>query len=51
MQSVGDWLDRLGLGQYENTLVANGYDDTDFLVSNFSAYTMLMKITFVSLRI
>ncbi|XP_041365228.1 ankyrin repeat and SAM domain-containing protein 1A-like isoform X2 [Gigantopelta aegis] len=31
MQSVGDWLDRLGLGQYENTLVANGYDDTDFL--------------------
>lgn len=33
MQSVGDWLDSLGLGQYENTLVANGFDDMDFMVS------------------
>ena len=33
IQSVGEWLDSLGLGQYENTLVANGFDDTDFLVS------------------
>ncbi|XP_076471992.1 uncharacterized protein LOC143301522 isoform X2 [Babylonia areolata] len=31
IQSVGEWLDSLGLGQYENTLVANGFDDTDFL--------------------
>lgn len=31
--SVGDWLEGLGLGRYENTLVANGFDDLDFLVS------------------
>ncbi|XP_076451066.1 uncharacterized protein LOC143286967 isoform X2 [Babylonia areolata] len=31
IQSVGEWLDSLGMGQYENTLVANGFDDTDFL--------------------
>ncbi|KAK7477301.1 hypothetical protein BaRGS_00031489, partial [Batillaria attramentaria] len=31
IQSVGEWLDSFGLGQYENTLVANGFDDTDFL--------------------
>jgi len=32
IQSVGDWLEGLGLPQYENSLVANGFDDTDFLV-------------------
>ncbi|KAJ8304123.1 hypothetical protein KUTeg_017706, partial [Tegillarca granosa] len=31
LQSVGDWLDDIELGQYENTLVANGFDHTDFL--------------------
>ena len=31
--SVGEWLEENGLGQYENTLVANGFDHTDFLVS------------------
>ncbi|KAK3778412.1 hypothetical protein RRG08_014039 [Elysia crispata] len=31
IQSVGSWLADIGLGQYENTLVANGFDDTDFL--------------------
>lgn len=35
MQSVGDWLDSLGLPQYENTLVANGFDDMDFMVSDY----------------
>jgi len=33
IHSVGEWLESLGLGQYENTLYANGFDDTDFLVS------------------
>lgn len=33
MLSVGDWLENIGLGQYEYTLVANGFDNTDFLVS------------------
>ena len=31
--SIGEWLEENGLGQYENTLVANGFDHTDFLVS------------------
>ncbi|GFO41662.1 ankyrin repeat and sterile alpha motif domain-containing protein 1b, partial [Plakobranchus ocellatus] len=31
IQSVGSWLSDIGLAQYENTLVANGFDDTDFL--------------------
>ncbi|XP_059148477.1 ankyrin repeat and SAM domain-containing protein 1A-like isoform X2 [Physella acuta] len=31
IQSVGEWLSDVGLPQYENTLVANGFDDTDFL--------------------
>ncbi|XP_055998045.1 ankyrin repeat and sterile alpha motif domain-containing protein 1B-like isoform X10 [Ostrea edulis] len=32
--SVGEWLEEIGLGQYENTLVANGFDHTDFLGKN-----------------
>jgi len=31
-QSVGDWLADLELSEYENMLVANGYDDMDFMV-------------------
>ncbi|VDI68419.1 Hypothetical predicted protein, partial [Mytilus galloprovincialis] len=31
IHSVGEWLESLSLGQYENTLYANGFDDTDFL--------------------
>ena len=33
MQSVGDWLEGIGLPQYENTFIANGYDDMEFMVS------------------
>ena len=32
VQSVGDWLADLGLSEYENMLVGNGYDDMDFMV-------------------
>ena len=32
IQSVGDWLADLKLSRYENTLIANGYDDMDFMV-------------------
>jgi len=32
VRSVGDWLTDLNLPQYENTLVANGYDNMDFMV-------------------
>ncbi|ESO83277.1 hypothetical protein LOTGIDRAFT_82148, partial [Lottia gigantea] len=34
IHGVGEWLEIIGLGQYENTLIANGFDDTDFLGSN-----------------
>ena len=35
VQSVGDWLSDLNLEQYENTLIANGYDNMDFMVIMF----------------
>ncbi|KAL4224939.1 Ankyrin repeat and sterile alpha motif domain-containing protein 1B [Mactra antiquata] len=31
MISVGEWLESVGLTQYENAFVANGYDNIDFL--------------------
>jgi len=34
MQSVGDWLESLELAQYENLLIANGFDDMDFVGPN-----------------
>lgn len=33
MQSVGQWLDSIGLVQYENHLLANGFDNVQFMVS------------------
>lgn len=44
MQSVGDWLEGLGLPQYENTLVANGFDDTDFLGPNVLEKSDLLEM-------
>lgn len=38
MQSVGDWLESLAVPQYENTLVANGFDDMDFMVISHEIY-------------
>ena len=32
-QTVGQWLESLGIQQYESQLVANGFDDINFLVS------------------
>ncbi|XP_052239797.1 protein phosphatase 1 regulatory subunit 12A-like isoform X3 [Dreissena polymorpha] len=29
--SVGEWLESLGLNQYENNFIANGFDNIDFL--------------------
>ncbi|TWW64736.1 Ankyrin repeat and sterile alpha motif domain-containing protein 1B [Takifugu flavidus] len=31
MQSVGQWLDSIGLVQYENHLLANGFDNVQFM--------------------
>ncbi|XP_058265281.1 ankyrin repeat and SAM domain-containing protein 1A isoform X3 [Hemibagrus wyckioides] len=33
-QSVGDWLERTGLPQYESKLLLNGFDDLRFMGSN-----------------
>ncbi len=32
VQSVGDWLEEVRMPQYENILIANGFDDMDFMV-------------------
>jgi len=31
VQSVGDWLEGLGLSQYENIFITNGFDDMDYM--------------------
>lgn len=33
-QPVGDWLDHIGLPQYESKLLLNGFDDLRYMVSN-----------------
>lgn len=48
MQSVGDWLETIGLGQYEYTLVANGFDNTDFLVSIILAIAQQLIVSSVA---
>ena len=35
--NISDWLLSLGLQRYLGLLMANGFDDVDFLVSWFSA--------------
>ncbi|BFZ04856.1 hypothetical protein BsWGS_07897 [Bradybaena similaris] len=44
IQSIGEWLADVGLPQYENTLVANGFDDTDFLGGNILEDQDLLSI-------
>ncbi|XP_062614188.1 ankyrin repeat and sterile alpha motif domain-containing protein 1B-like isoform X1 [Saccostrea cucullata] len=48
--SVGEWLDEIGLGQYENTLVANGFDHTDFLGEKIMEDSDLEAIGITSLE-
>lgn len=36
VQSVGQWLDNIGLVQYENHLLSNGFDNVQFMVSVFT---------------
>jgi len=33
-------LEEVGMGRYENTLIANGYNDTDFLVRISEYHTL-----------
>ncbi|KAK3580897.1 hypothetical protein CHS0354_008182 [Potamilus streckersoni] len=48
MQSVGEWLESIGLEKYENFLVANGFDDTDFLGANIMEDQDLQQIGVLS---
>ncbi|XP_029901448.1 ankyrin repeat and sterile alpha motif domain-containing protein 1B isoform X6 [Myripristis murdjan] len=44
LQSVGQWLDSIGLVQYENHLLANGFDNVQFLGSNVVEDQDLLEI-------
>ncbi|XP_041113226.1 ankyrin repeat and sterile alpha motif domain-containing protein 1B-like isoform X1 [Polyodon spathula] len=43
-QSVGQWLDNIGLVQYENHLLANGFDNVQFMGSNVVEDQDLLEI-------
>ena len=36
-QTVGEWLHVLQLSEYESTLISNGFDDLNFMVSRYVA--------------
>lgn len=36
LSAVGKWLSKLGVGEYENLFLINGYDDLDFMVRQCS---------------
>lgn len=40
-QSVGDWLERAGLPQYESKLLLNGFDDLRFMVRETHTYSFI----------
>ncbi|KAJ8261827.1 hypothetical protein GJAV_G00158870, partial [Gymnothorax javanicus] len=44
VQSVGQWLDNIGLVQYENHLLANGFDSVQFMGSNVVEDQDLLEI-------
>ncbi|MBN3321951.1 ANS1B protein, partial [Atractosteus spatula] len=44
VQSVGQWLDSIGLVQYENHLLANGFDNVQFMGSNVVEDQDLLEI-------
>ncbi|XP_036373996.1 ankyrin repeat and sterile alpha motif domain-containing protein 1B-like isoform X3 [Megalops cyprinoides] len=44
VQSVGQWLDNIGLVQYENHLLANGLDNVQFMGSNVVEDQDLLEI-------
>ncbi|KAM9704869.1 ankyrin repeat and sterile alpha motif domain-containing protein 1B isoform 5-T5 [Menidia menidia] len=44
LQSVGQWLDSIGLVQYENHLLANGFDNVQFMGSNVVEDQDLLEI-------
>uniref|UniRef100_A0A3B3TAT3 Ankyrin repeat and sterile alpha motif domain containing 1B n=1 Tax=Paramormyrops kingsleyae TaxID=1676925 RepID=A0A3B3TAT3_9TELE len=44
VQSVGQWLENIGLVQYENHLVANGFDNVQFMGGNVVEDQDLLEI-------
>ncbi|XP_058164573.1 ankyrin repeat and sterile alpha motif domain-containing protein 1B isoform X9 [Dasypus novemcinctus] len=44
VQTVGQWLDSIGLPQYENHLMANGFDNVQFMGSNVMEDQDLLEI-------
>ncbi|KAJ7329947.1 hypothetical protein JRQ81_016121 [Phrynocephalus forsythii] len=44
VQSVGQWLESIGLPQYENHLLANGFDSVQFMGSNVMEDQDLLEI-------
>lgn len=38
-QPVGDWLEHVGLPQYESKLLLNGFDDLHYMVSQSHTHT------------
>uniref|UniRef100_A0A3P9QIK0 Ankyrin repeat and sterile alpha motif domain containing 1B n=1 Tax=Poecilia reticulata TaxID=8081 RepID=A0A3P9QIK0_POERE len=44
LQSIGQWLDSIGLVQYENHLLANGFDNVQFMGSNVVEDQDLLEI-------
>ncbi|KAM8982417.1 ankyrin repeat and sterile alpha motif domain-containing protein 1B isoform 12-T12 [Sarcophilus harrisii] len=44
VQTVGQWLENIGLPQYENHLIANGFDNVQFMGSNVMEDQDLLEI-------
>ncbi|XP_068256564.1 ankyrin repeat and sterile alpha motif domain-containing protein 1B isoform X7 [Nyctibius grandis] len=44
VQTVGQWLENIGLPQYENHLLANGFDNVQFMGSNVMEDQDLLEI-------
>ncbi|XP_054844154.1 ankyrin repeat and sterile alpha motif domain-containing protein 1B isoform X15 [Eublepharis macularius] len=44
VQTVGQWLENIGLSQYENHLLANGFDNVQFMGSNVMEDQDLLEI-------
>ncbi|XP_025019576.1 ankyrin repeat and sterile alpha motif domain-containing protein 1B isoform X7 [Python bivittatus] len=44
IQTVGQWLENIGLPQYENHLLANGFDNVQFMGSNVMEDQDLLEI-------
>ncbi|XP_056654664.1 ankyrin repeat and sterile alpha motif domain-containing protein 1B isoform X3 [Monodelphis domestica] len=44
VQTVGQWLENIGLPQYENHLMANGFDNVQFMGSNVMEDQDLLEI-------